>query len=375
MKIQFKEKEIEVNQKITIAELLKEEIENSRYQVVGATFNNEYQNLNFEIEHDGKIELIDISTKEGMKIYRRTLIYIMEKAFEECYPKLKVFVNYQLSNSMFCDIEDTQITVEMLNTVKVKMKEIIEKNLEIKRVVMNRKEAEEFYEKNNTYKGRLQFDIKNNKEIYMYYCEGYYNYCYGTLANKTGATQVFDIVKYTDGFLLRYPNSNDPTSIQEYHETKKLAWALDEYDEIHKVLNVNTIYKLNKIIDEGKIKDIIMLEEALHEKKIAGIADKIAKNKNVKMVLIAGPSSSGKTTFAQRLGIQLRLNRLKPVTISVDNYFVERSETPKNEEGEYDFECIEAIDLNLLNDHLTKLLNGEEIEMPELAQRDIMGRK
>ena len=144
-----------------------------------------------------------------------------------------------------------------------------------------------------------------------------------------------------------------------------MAWALDEYDEIHKVLNVNTIYKLNKLIKDEKIEDLIMLEEALHEKKIAEIADQIARNENVKMILIAGPSSSGKTTFAQRLGIQLRLNRLKPVTISVDNYFVERSENPKDENGEYDFECIEAIDLELFNNHLTKLLKGEEIEVPE----------
>ena len=365
MKIQYQDKEIELNEKVTIAELLKDEIKNSKYQVVGATFNNEYQNLNYEIEHDGTIELIDISTKEGMKIYRRTLEYIMGKAFEECYPNAKVCVNYQLSNAMFCDIENMQVTSEMLNKVEDRMKEIIADDLEIKKVVMNRKEAERFYENENTYKGRLQYDISNNKQIYMYYCGEYYNYCYGTLANRTSATKIFDIIKYSHGFLLRYPNSSNPTEIPEYNETKKLAWALDEYDEIHKILNVNTIYKLNRLVDEGKIKDIIMLEEALHEKKIAGIADKIAKNKNVKMVLIAGPSSSGKTTFAQRLGIQLRLNRLKPVTISVDNYFVERPETPRDKDGKYDFECIEAIDLDLFNEHLTKLLNGEEIEVPE----------
>ncbi len=365
MKIQFEENDIEIKEKITIAELLKEEIKNSKLQVVGAKFNNEYKNLNYEIEHDGVIQLIDISTKEGMKIYRRTLVYIMGKAFEECYPEAKVIVNYQLSNAMFCDIENMEVTTEIINTVKKKMKQIIEKDLEIKKVTMNRVEAGKFYDTTNTYKGRLQYDIKNNKKIYMYYCENYYNYCYGTLGNRTSCTKVFDIVKYNNGFLLRYPNSANPTVIPEYRETKKLAWALNEYDQIHKILNVNTIYKLNRLIKEEKIKDLIMLEEALHEKKIAGIADKITQNKNVKMVLIAGPSSSGKTTFAQRLGIQLRLNGLKPVTISVDNYFVERSENPKDENGEYDFECIEAIDLKLFNEHLTKLLNGEEIEVPE----------
>ena len=131
------------------------------------------------------------------------------------------------------------------------------------------------------------------------------------------------------------------------------------------MLGVNTVYKLNKAIEENRIKDVIMLDEALHEKKIALIADEISRRKNTKIVLIAGPSSSGKTTFAQRLGIQLKINGLKPVTISVDNYFVERKDTPKDKDGNYDFESIEAIDLNLFNDHLTKLLNGEEIEMPE----------
>ena len=171
--------------------------------------------------------------------------------------------------------------------------------------------------------------------------------------------------KYSDGFLIRFPSSKNPNILPKYQETKKLSWALNEYDDIHKLLNLNTLYKLNTAIKEKRIQDIIMLDEALHEKKIAQIADNIVKNRKVKMILIAGPSSSGKTTFAKRLGIQLRLNGLKPVTISVDNYFVERKDTPKDKNGNYDFESIEAIDLNLFNDHLTKLLNGEEIEMPE----------
>ena len=140
--------------------------------------------------------------------------------------------------------------------------------------------------------------------------------------------------------------------LSEFKETKKLLWALQEYETIYKVLNVGTVYRLNTAVKENKIKELILLSEALHEKKISQIADKIASKKDIKMVLIAGPSSSGKTTFAQRLGIQLRINGLKPVTISVDNYFVERKDTPRNEKGEYDFECIEAIDMNLFNKHL-----------------------
>ena len=230
---------------------------------------------------------------------------------------------------------------------------------------MNREEATKFFEETKSSKGRLQLDLEGNNEIYMYYCEDYYNYCYGTLANRTGVIKIFEIVRYNDGFLVRYPSQKDPERMPKFVKNKKLAWAIDEYDDIHKILNIERVYKINEAIKEDRIKDIILLAEALHEKKIAKIADNIAKNKKIKMVLIAGPSSSGKTTFAQRLGIQLKLNRIKPVTISVDNYFVEREDTPRDENGDYDFECIEAIDMKLFNEHLKKLLNGEEVEIPE----------
>ncbi len=365
MEIRYNGKKIKVERGLTVSQAFKEEIEKSKYEVIGCLYNNEYRNLETEIEEGAKIELIDISSKEGMKIYRRTLVYIMSKAFESLYPKEKVMVEYQLGNAMFCKCETLPITEEFINTLKEKIQEIIDKDLKITKVEMTRKEAEKYYEENDTSKGRLQFNFEDNKIIYMYYCEKYYNYCYGVLGNRTGVIQKFDVVKYGSGFLIRYPVSKNPKEIPEFVETKKLAWALEEFEKIHSVLDVNTVYKLNKAVQDGKINDIILLAEALHEKKIANIADEISKRKNVKMILIAGPSSSGKTTFAQRLGIQLKLNGLKPVTISVDNYFVERQDTPRDENGEYDFECIEAIDLELFNNHLVKLLNGEEIEIPE----------
>lgn len=365
MKIIYKKEEIELKEPTTVNEILKDEILKNKYKVVGCIYNNEYRNLETQITEDAEIQLLDTSTKEGSKIYRRTLVYIMGKAFEKLYPNEKLTVEYQLGDAMFCKCDSIQITAEFIRDLKEKMKKIVEENLEIKKVVMNRKEAKEFYEETNASKGRLQYDLKGNKEIYMYYCGNYYNYCFGVLANRTGVIDIFDIIKYDDGFLIRYPSSKNPTQLAEFKETKKLSWALEEFEKIHSVLDVNTVYKLNKTIEENRIEDIIMLAEALHEKKIANIADDILNRKNVKMVLIAGPSSSGKTTFAQRLGIQLRLNGLKPVTISVDNYFVERQDTPRDQNGEYDFECIEAIDLKLFNEHLVKLLNGEEIEMPE----------
>ena len=350
---------------LTVKEALKKEINENKYEVIGCLYNNDYSNLETEVEEGARIELIDIFSKEGMKIYVRTIVYIMGKAFENLYNREKIMVEYQLGNAMYCKCDNIQITDEFITKLKDEMQKIIEKDEKITKVEMTRKEAEKFFEEKNSSRGRLQFDLKGNKPIYMYYCGNYYNYCYGTLANRTGIIKIFDVIKYGDGFLIRYPSSKEPTKMPEFHETKKLAWALEEFEKIHSVLDVLTVYKLNKAIEEDRIKDVIMLAEALHEKKIANIADDIAKRKNVKMVLIAGPSSSGKTTFAQRLGIQLRLNGLKPVTISVDNYFVERQDTPRDENGEYNFECIEAIDLKLFNEHLVKLLNGEEIEVPE----------
>jgi len=365
MEITYKDKIIKAQKGTKIKEVLKEEIETSKYNIMGALVNNEYQNIEYELKEDAHIKLLDMSDKEGMKIYRRTLIFIMGMAFSKIYPEALLTVNYQLSHSMFCEIENMEVTEEVIENVTKKMKELILAQLPIEKKVMNRKEAQEFFDKTKTIKGKLQLDLKTNKEIKMYFCQDYYNYFYGMLASNTKFLNLFEIVKYDNGFLIKYPSSKNPLEIAKDKENKKLAWSLNEYDDLHKVLGVNTVYKLNKAIEENRIKDVIMLDEALHEKKIALIADEISRRKNTKIVLIAGPSSSGKTTFAQRLGIQLKINGLKPVTISVDNYFVERKDTPKDKDGNYDFESIEAIDINLFNDHLTKLLNGEEIEMPE----------
>ena len=365
MKIQYKDKTIEIEKPMPISQVLKEEIKNSNCTVLAATFNNEYKNLESEIETDGKIDLIDVSSKEGMKVYRRTLVYIVGKAFEKICPNKKMEVNYQLSNAMFCDIVDGEVTDSFIEELTQEVRRIVKEDIPIRQVVMDREEATRFFEETKTSKGRLQLDLEGNNEIFMYYCEDYYNYCYGTLANRTGCVKIFEIVRYNDGFLVRYPSQKEPDKMPKFVKNKKLAWAMEEYDDINKIMKIDRVYRINEAIEKGTIKDIILLAEALHEKKIAKIADNIAKNKNIKMILIAGPSSSGKTTFAQRLGIQLKLNRIKPVTISVDNYFVERKDTPRDENGEYDFECLEAIDLNLFNDHLTRLLNGEEVEMPE----------
>lgn len=364
MQIIYEEHIIDVKKGTKVIELLKDEIAKSRNKVIACRFNNEVKSLNYEINSDGKIELIDLTNKDGMRIYRRGLIYIIGKAFYETYPEALLTINFQLSNSMLCEVANMQVTKEMIAKVDEKVKEIIKRDVPITKLAMTKEEAEAFYEKENTLKGRLQLDAKKKKEIMLYYCEDYYNYFYGVMPISTGVTDIYEILEYDGRFLVRYPSKKAPDKLPEFKENKKLLATLDDYEEVHKTLNVHTLYKLNKIVKENKIKDYILLDEALHEKKMAQIADDIVKREKVKVVLIAGPSSSGKTTFAKRLGLQLRLNGLKPVTISVDNYFVERTLNPKDEYGNYDFECLEAIDIDLFNDHILKLLKGEEIEVP-----------
>ena len=365
MKIVYKsQKNLEIENRQKVIDIFKEEIKNSENNIIACKCNNEVKSLNYEVETEDKVELIDTTTRDGRRVYIRGLLYIMAKALYELYPKALLTVNYQLSNSMLCEIENMEITEEFIKKLSEKMNDIVKKDLEIKKIEMTKEEAIKFYEKEKTLRGILQLENKEKDEVSLYFCEEYYNYFYGVMPISTGYIKKFEVIKYHDGFLLRYPSKNSPNALDDYHETKKLLNTLDEYEDIHKTLGIGTVYKLNKAISEGKAQDIISLAEALHEKKISDIADKIIERKNVKAILIAGPSSSGKTTFAKRLGIQLRLNGLKPVTISVDNYFVERKVNPKHSDGTYDFECIEAIDLKLFNEHLTKLLNGEEIDVP-----------
>lgn len=364
MKVIYNESELNVEKGTKIIDIFEQQVENSNRDIIGCRFNNEIKSLDYEIKEDGEVKLIDGTDRDGKRIYTRGLIYIMSKAFSELYKDALITVNYQLSNSMLCEIENMEVTEEMIAKIKEKMQEIIDKDLKIHKVMMTKQDAKIFYEREKTLKGRLQLEIKDKPEVMLYYCENYYNYFYGVMPISTGYIKTFDIIRYGRGVLLRYPSRQNPHKLGEFIAKPKMLKALDEYEDLHRVLNINTVYKLNKQVKEDKIRETILVDEALHEKKIANIADEIARRKNVKMVLIAGPSSSGKTTFAKRLGIQLRVNGLKPFTISVDNYFVERENTPKDENGNYNFESIDAIDLKLFNQNLQGLIRGEEVELP-----------
>ncbi len=378
MKIVYKNIVMEIEENQRVRDVFTEKLEEDK-NIIACKVNNEIKSLNYELKENDQVELIDTTTRDGSRIYTRGLLFIMAKAFKELYPDLLLTVNYQLSSSMLCEIHNNIPTEEVINNVKQKMQEIISKDLEIHRVEMTKKEAIEFMKKENTVIGKMQIENQEKKAFSLYYCENYYNYFYGVMPISTGYIKLFDIMKYNDGFLIRYPDKKNPNEIKEYKETKKLLMSLQEYEDIYRILGLYTLDKVNKMVREGREKELILLSEALHEKKISQIADRIAQDKSKRIILIAGPSSSGKTTFAKRLGIQLRLNGLKPKTISVDNYFVERDQTPIDELGNYNFEALEAVDLKLFNSHLIKLLNGEEVEMPKfnfkLGHKEYNGEK
>lgn len=365
MKIIYQGKEVGMKEDIKrVIDMFRDNIRISPKHLIACRCNNEVKSLDYEIKEGDTVELLDITSKDGMMVYIRGALYIMSMAFYKLYPDAKVIVNFQLSNSMFCEIENMEITDEVIENVRTKMQEIIEKDIPITRKVMTKEEAKEFYDKEKSLRGILQLSKTVKDEVTLYFCEDFYNYFYGVMPISTGYIDIFDVKRYKTGFIVRYPSRDNPSELGVFKETKKLLTTLNEYDDINSLMNIRTIYHVNKEIEKDGGRNLVLTSEALLEKKIAEIADKISKRKDLKIILIAGPSSSGKTTFAKRLGIQLKVNGLKPVTIGTDNYFVERPDTPRDENGEYDFETIEALDLKLFNDHLTRLIRGERVEIP-----------
>lgn len=375
MKLICNDKSFDVKEGIALRDALSEVMPKD---AIAARYNNEIASLNQPVNKDGKVEFFNRTVRDGRDIYIRGLLYLTSMAAERAYPGSKFAVNYQLSNTMFCSFADMEVTDEVAINIKTEMDKIVRSNLPIIKKEMTLEEAEKFYKEEGTVRGRLQVHV-NKEKVSLYYCEDYFNYFYGTMPISTGFAEFYDIAKYRNGLLVRYPAIDKPYELPKHVNSLKLASALEEYDEIYKLMGINTVNKLNRKILEGKTKELILFSEALHEKKIAEISNKIRERGNVKLVLIAGPSSSGKTTFAGKLGMSLKVNGIKPVTISVDNYFVEREDNPRDEFGNYDFECIEALDLKLLNDQLIDLMAGKEVDLPtfnfKTGHKEYLGNK
>lgn len=366
IKVNYKDKFYDVNEGVSALDFIKENIDVDLDTVMACKISNEVKSLDdANLKKDCTFDIVDYTTADGSRIYVRGLTFIMLKAFEEVYSDLKITVNYSLGHSVYCEAENgSEITYEMIKNVEKRMREIVNENIRFEKRILSIEEAKNLYEKNGRDDKLGIIGNRMKSHVSVYACGDTTNYFYGVMPLSTGVIKYFDIMNYEKGFIIVYPRRSNPTVVEKIAETKKLYTTFDDYDRLHKALNVSNVSELNAWVKSGKIADLIRISEALHEKKIANIADMIASDREKKIVLIAGPSSSGKTTFAQRLGIQLRVNGIEAVTLSMDNYFVNRENNPKDEDGNYDFECLEAIDVKLFNEQLAALLNGEEVSLP-----------
>ncbi|AUN20217.1 AAA family ATPase [Clostridium botulinum] len=348
--------------------------------IVLGKIDEEYYELTSTVKKEGVFIPVDITDSMGLKTYVRTLQFIFIKAVLDLYPESTVVIEHSLGKGLYGEIHKTlSLNENDILKIKNRMNEIINKDIKIKKISVKKERAIEIF---NEYKMKDKVRLLNHiphEEVKLYELDGRYDYFYGPMAYSTGAIKNFDIMYYDPGFILRYPREKDPFNIPEFVEYKKLTKIFRETEKWAKILDVGDVGALNDKVVYGEIKDIIRVSEALHEKKIANIADMIYDKEKIKMVLISGPSSSGKTTFANRLGIQLRVNALIPVPISLDNYFVNREDTPKDENGDYDFESIDALDIDLFNEDLKHILNGEEVQIPTFnfkkGKREYDGKK
>lgn len=354
-------------------------------EIVGAIVNNELKELWKELMQDSKVEFIDRSSSYGNRFYSRSLAFLFIIAAKEVFNAAKVTVEHSLSKGLYCEVHKEEgnnmpLTEADVKKIEEKMHQLVRMELDFKKTKMDNKAAEELFRKTGQYDKIALLKYREKKYVNVYSCYGYYDYFYNYMVPTTAYLKTFELRFYSPGLILRFPEKCNPEVIPEFVEQKKLFNIFREFEKWGSILEIQNISHLNDAITENRFKDLINVAEALHEKKIAQIADLIANSKEKKkLVLIAGPSSSGKTTFAQRLAVQLKVNGLKPISISIDDYFKNREDTPIDEQGEFDFESVEAIDIETFNDVMTKLIKGELVEVPtynfQKGMREWTGKK
>ena len=343
---------------------------------VSARVNNKVEGMHYRVYNSKDVEFLDMTSSSGSRAYTRTLFFVLCKAVQDIYPATDVVIDIPVSNGFYVDIRlGRPVVDEDVNIIRRRMQEIIDARMPIRRFTVPTEEAVAlFQEKGDVEKVKL---LKTSGSIYTtYYKIGdYVDYYYGTLLTNTSQLYLFGLEKYYDGMLLRIPSLKNPDVLGEMTRQDKMFEIFKEHHRWQSILGIRTVGDFNQAIDANHATDIINISEALQEKKIAKIAEEIASRKGVKLVLLAGPSSSGKTTSCKRLSIQLAVNGLKPLQISLDDYFVDREKTPKDASGEYDYESIYALDLDLINEQFNALFRGEEVELPKYDFQSGKSRK
>lgn len=333
---------------------------------VSAKVNNKVEGMHYRVYHNKDVEFLDLRSASGMRSYTRTLFFILCKAVHDLYPHSEVVIDIPVSNGYYVDLDlGHAVTLEDVDGIRRRMQEIIDAHIPITRHEVPTEEAiKMFKEKGDEAKVKL---LSSYGQLYTtyYQIDDYVDYYYGSLLTNTKKIYLFGVEKYFDGMLLRIPDLKNPGVLPEMTHQDKMFEIFKEHHRWQGIMGVRTVGDFNEVVEHGHATDLINISEALQEKKIARIADEIANRKSVKLVLLAGPSSSGKTTTCKRLSIQLMTNGIKPLQISLDDYFVDREHTPKDENGEYDYESIYALNLQLINQQFNALFRGEEVELPK----------
>lgn len=350
--------------------------------ILGALVNNQLQDLQFVVMNPLRVNFIDVTTLDGYSIYSRSLIFVLYQAVSQLFPKKTLRAEYFISNGIFCRIvnKEVMLTPELISQLRDRMQEIITNDYPIVREKIPTDEAVRIFKKRGLKDKADLMETRGKLFTSLYYLNDLSDYFYGTLAPSTSCLKVFGLIPYKDGMLLQMPDRSNPSVLLPAIPQDKLFQIFSENKRWSKVLEITDIGHLNKMVELKYTSPMIKISEALHEKKISQIADKIkARQKKVKVILISGPSSSGKTTFGKRLAVQLMVNGIKPVNLSLDNYFVNREDTPRDEKGEYDYESVDALDIATFTENMQCLMRGEEVEIPkfsfETGQRYYDGEK
>lgn len=350
----------------TLSEIFRELNLKMEYGPLSVKVNNKVEGLHYRIYHNKDIEYLDITSSSGARAYTRTLFLVLCKAVHDLWPGFEVVIDIPVSNGYYCNLNiGRPITQFDAEAVKQRMQKIIDDAIPIRRYESTTEEVVDMFNELGM-KSKVKL-LKSVGRLYTTYydLDGYKDYYYGTLLTNTRQLYLFGLEKYYDGLLLRIPSRDNPSQLGELVRQDKMFDIFKEHHRWQKILGISTVGDFNEAVQKGMSTDLINVSEALQEKKISQIADMISTRRGVKVVLISGPSSSGKTTFCKRLSIQLLTCGIKPVQISLDDYFVNREETPRDEHGEYDYESLYALNIPLLNSQLNALFDGEEVELPK----------
>lgn len=338
-------------------------VEGDTSDILALNINNELRSYDYELVKNSIIKFVKYNSPDGYRVYSGTLKMVLYMALTSLFSNTDVEFIATIKKDQYFMINNIKITDEKVQRIKEKMQEIIDKDFPITKKVVPIEEATVLYTAANNLDILKNIDNKLKSYVTMYFCDGMYNNFSTILAPSTGYIKKFDIRRYKDGLVLMFPDENG--NIKEEIKSVSLYDAYMEFNKLNNTFGISTIGDLNRNILQGKTNDIIQVAEAIHDRKLVELVQDIEKRKNIKMVLIAGPSSSGKTTFAQKLGVQLKLTGYNPITISMDNYFKERKDTPLGEDGKYNFETVDALDIELFNSQMKDLIDGKTVELPE----------